>query len=114
MAPAAKDVHWSQMKPPTTTHERLLYLNACQRAFCTVAALTPVSPTLRFPPSDTEYSDIEDGMGLDRPYTPLSCDCATAVVAARCVVCSAPTSTAIVCNPFSDWHAPVCASCGTM
>lgn len=109
MAPrtTAASVHWSKAAPPKNLHERMVFLDACQKHFEHVAVLGPVSDKLSFPPASPP---------LDAPlrttFVAPSEWCTTAATSARCVVCQQPTSSAVVCNPFSDWLAPVCAACG--
>ena len=109
MAPraTATGVHWSKAAPPKNLHERMVFLDACQKHFEHVAVLGPVSDKLSFP---GEADSL--GAPLGATFVAPSEWCTTAAVSARCVVCQQPTSSAVVCNPFSDWLAPVCAACG--
>lgn len=108
MAPKPAAVPWSQAAPPKTLHERRVFLDACQKHFETVAALGPVSDKLSFPNSPPR-APLD--APLNRTYVAPSEWCTTSVVGARCVLCKQPTTSVVMCNPFSDWLAPVCAAC---
>ena len=103
---------WSDSKPPTTLHQRMVFLAACQRNFESVAVLGPVTDALVLDASAaTPLATDSHARPLGHGYVSYSHECGTSAQAARCAICSVPTECAIVCNPFSDWAIPVCHAC---
>ena len=95
-----RDVTWSQMQVGTA-EKRIAFFAACQRVFETVRSVGPVSCQL-----DAAASDAP-------PRSRLAAldDVPTPVATTACVACAAPTTEAVVANPFSDWVVVLCPAC---
>ena len=105
------DQNWDALPRPTTAHQRINDLSACQRSFGEVRGIPPCTSTLRL----LQGSDIPP---YDAPCLLRASSQALRVGAAACFECACcgeragiRQDSATVANPFSDLLVLTCASC---
>ena len=104
------DVQWHNMPMPTSTQQRIGFLNACQKSFSEVLSTPPSVAGMRIMPSDgAPYQVCE--LSRARAY-PLRVH---ENARFRCACCHSQTAVfpdaSILANPFSDLLALVCERC---